>query len=1370
MSNIKRSFLFIFALIIAGFSTEWINVHPNGSSIYDKPIITSAKSGDLISIDISSMGIIKDQVELNNTTYTDLSLPGFRNYAGEEGAPAVPSRVFTFEIPENATVSVASVQKKTTQIDGVYIPPIQPPFADGPVVYEDPAFTQNSEIYESNRYFPEDNVIDYSIVKMRDYNLLYVTVAPVQFNPVDSTALFTYELHVDIEINAVAQVSFRSLSPSSEGNGLSRSRAFERMSATEELVSPSFMKSASPQISQLYAPEKYMVIINDALSEEPLFQEFVEWKSRKGYDVRVVLTSEINPNGAPTHDESLGFMRSLSDAEYPSYLLIVGSEDQATGVKPSIHDAYDTRYIHENASDYQLACRESGDFIPDLFYGRLPAESKTDLKNILTKILKMDRDPVGMTHYNRTLIAGELQDDGVDGQIDRLFTETALAVKTFFDSKSENSVITSMTAKEGVNVLPSFKWSKTSILWNRGKEIGSNVSDLILPPITAQSTVLSTMTSGKGAALIQHRDHGEVSGWSLPDIKMNDIANADIEQFPFIFSINCLTGGYNSHAESFVEACLFDVDNDDFISPRGAYGVFAATDISYSWWNDWLTHGMYMGYDKTYRTTVNNYADNELPAPGTAQYNSAEFGLAEGSATKLGAMLHFGKMYMLANMGIVKNSLIEFRIFHLFGDPEMDLVFDEPQILDITLPQSINPSLGESFTIATGKENLQVAFYHKESDYKAVAYTNSAGEITALLPNSITSGEILVTVSGYGVAAYESSIIVSTTPTFPAWESSVEYNSPTDTVSHKGHFYSPNYRTKGAEPDLNSNGLGLNIWKDHGALLVGGNENVSISASAGIGGTITPVGDTSVSYGSLVDYNFAALEGYDIKDVVVNGVSIGVVQSHSLIASENSTIAVTFEVESEQLYKLSVVDGKGSGEYKYGEVVTIWHERAGKPDSTFRHWDDEYLIDDINQNPTTIIMPRHDYEISAQFAGLRKVTASSGANGSISPSGDSLITTYESILYKITPDEGYELSLLFNNDYALTRFSGSEYLLESLFGDVTLHATFQKIGALQKLTATAGSGGTITPLGDTLVKAGTSISYKIIPDEGFDIKDVYIDGILVEAKVYQSLQAGKHSTIDVSFKQIPTTEVTFDRTSLEQSYDLSRSVITGAGQYPVGSEQVISIDAELADNYYFDHWELVSGQGDIQTPTSPTTTVTVGENMVIKPVVKKLFSIVVESGANGKVSDEGKNMLVEGAFVTYTVLPDPGYEVDKVTLDGNDIGSKLEIEFRMVNTNHTLMVTFKKSAAVLYPEWNSSQAYARDEIVSYEGQNWQAKWWNRGNKPDVSGPWKLFYPAWDASQAYVRDEIVSYNGKNWQAQWNNLGKEPGVKPAWLKLN
>ena len=78
-----------------------------------------------------------------------------------------------------------------------------------------------------------------------------------------------------------------------------------------------------------------------------------------------------------------------------------------------------------------------------------------------------------------------------------------------------------------------------------------------------------------------------------------------------------------------------------------------------------------------------------------------------------------------------------------------------------------------------------------------------------------------------------------------------------------------------------------------------------------------------------------------------------------------------------------------------------------------------------------------------------------------------------------------------------------------------------------------------------------------------------------------------------------------------------------------------------------------------------------------------LATLVATSGPNGRISPSGSRYMVKGTSVTYAIVPDSGYCVDQVTVDGVAVGAVSSYTFAGVGAGaHTIHVTFKLVAPV----------------------------------------------------------------------------------------
>ena len=118
------------------------------------------------------------------------------------------------------------------------------------------------------------------------------------------------------------------------------------------------------------------------------------------------------------------------------------------------------------------------------------------------------------------------------------------------------------------------------------------------------------------------------------------------------------------------------------------------------------------------------------------------------------------------------------------------------------------------------------------------------------------------------------------------------------------------------------------------------------------------------------------------------------------------------------------------------------------------------------------------------------IKASAGEGGTIDPSGTIEVERYTNQTFTIKPDPGYEILDVIVDEESQGPLSS--YTFYFVLRKHTIHATF--IRRTYTIKADAGVGGTITPQGEVVVDRGTSQSFSIEADPGFQILDVVVDG------------------------------------------------------------------------------------------------------------------------------------------------------------------------------------------------------------------------------------------------------------------------------------
>jgi YD repeat-containing protein len=137
-----------------------------------------------------------------------------------------------------------------------------------------------------------------------------------------------------------------------------------------------------------------------------------------------------------------------------------------------------------------------------------------------------------------------------------------------------------------------------------------------------------------------------------------------------------------------------------------------------------------------------------------------------------------------------------------------------------------------------------------------------------------------------------------------------------------------------------------------------------------------------------------------------------------------------------------------------------------------------------------------DMELSTGAAHVYHINASSGVDGSISPSGTLALAQGDNVTFTITPNQNYQIADVLVDDQSVG--IQSAYTFINVTADHTIEAKFAQDA--YTISIFAGSGGAISPsgIGNTVsVPYKSSQNFTITPDPGYHIADVRMDGSTV---------------------------------------------------------------------------------------------------------------------------------------------------------------------------------------------------------------------------------------------------------------------------------
>ncbi|MCX8481690.1 MAG: hypothetical protein ORN58_07210 [Sediminibacterium sp.] len=299
-------------------------------------------------------------------------------------------------------------------------------------------------------------------------------------------------------------------------------------------------------------------------------------------------------------------------------------------------------------------------------------------------------------------------------------------------------------------------------------------------------------------------------------------------------------------------------------------------------------------------------------------------------------------------------------------------------------------------------------------------------------------------------------------------------------------------------------------------------KGVKINTGVNIVGTISATKVVLVNSNYRVTYN-PIINNIAVDSIFVNDMYDSAITKDSINGytftniNSNNSIKIVYKIPTYTINANAGNNGTisqlGISTIKYGETPTylITPNVGYEIDNIFVNSIKinnvySYTFDSIKSNQTILVTFKlQEFTISA----------STGFGGSISPQGTSNIYYGETPTYIITPNVGYEIDKIIINYIKINNVNN--YTFDSIKSDNRIFVFF-KVQTFT-ITATAGTGGSISPQGLATLSYGAKQTYQITPNVGYKIDSLIINGVKinnVNSYTFDSIKLNQ--TIRVTFK------------------------------------------------------------------------------------------------------------------------------------------------------------------------------------------------------------------------------------------------------------
>ncbi len=606
-------------------------------------------------------GINTQKINTDKGSFIRLDVDGYTP-SEQIGEPLLPVSRNLIEVPLKATYKI-KVKSYKVQIynlndlgyNGKLIP-TQPPVSKSDQTKK--PLIINSKSYAKKGYLSHPIVTIDDIGIMRGVRMARLNISPVQYNPSTNTI----KVYSDIETEIVF-----------ENADITATNAEK-----EKYYSPIFntfqsklLNNKTPlqtRSAEMRYPVKYVIV------SAPMFKQtlkpFVQWQTKRGFKVVEAYTDNAAVGTTTTNIKS--YLQSLylgatENDPAPSYILFVGDIAQVpsfagtTGSHPT--DLYYAEY--------------TGDFLPEVFYGRFSASTTTDLASQIEKTLQYERcEMPDKSFLNETvLIAGSDPNYGP------------------------------LNGNGQINYMASTYYNTTS----------GFVPHIYLYPTnsSASSQIIQNVSTGVGFA--NYTAHGSSSGWADPSFQISDVASLqNLNKYPLMIGNCCLTNKFDDPV-CFGEALLRAYH-------KGAIGYIGGSNSTY--------------WDEDYYWACGVKAVSANPV-----YNAVNLGAIDRIMhTHNEAFSQWyvtqGQMVQAGNLAVTIGSPNSFHyyweIYHLMGDPSLMPYFKIP--LALTASYSPLLPLGSTLFNVTTEPYAYVGISRDSTLYGAALADSSGNAIINLAP------------------------------------------------------------------------------------------------------------------------------------------------------------------------------------------------------------------------------------------------------------------------------------------------------------------------------------------------------------------------------------------------------------------------------------------------------------------------------------------------------------------------------------------------------------------------------------------------------------------------------------------------------------
>ncbi len=651
-------------------------------------------SSIIINYSTNEISISRDK----NDLYHKIAAKGGLAAPAREGYPNLPGNSRFIAIPDGAQATYKIINFRSERFQDIDVEPAPKPKSendDRPMQY-----IKNEIIYNTNTMYPSSPVNLSNITKIRGVSCVALGITPFQYNPVTKELIVYKDIELEINISGSSR---------NYGEKRLRNRWWDAILDDILLNNSDIPKFTYNRFQTKADGCDYLIIIPDNEGFIRQANRIKTFRQKQGIITKIATITEIGGNSVSAIENYINNAYNNWDPAPAACLLMADYGTSGNTIISSRHTTGNDEYITDNVfADVDV---DEG-VIPDIVFSRMPGRNEAEIKIMVDKFIKNETTPpTSIDFYTKPVIA-------LGWELTVWFQFTSETIYGYFkNNKGINpqriySLYTNSYSEEywqyGKNGVSSVTTDWLNHFGNSGLGYIPDTPAHLLGMFNGSGQKINTAINS-GAFLIQHRDHGNIDGWSTPLYKneiLSELRNTDLTYF---FSLNCLTGRFNNTGyDCFAETLMKQTYNNEGV---GALGVIAATKTSYSIYNDLLCWGL---YDAIFPEFLPEYgsagklSDKVLPCFANLQ---AKIYLKQTSLWEYGN-------------GVSQRATNEY--FHHFGDAFTNMYTEAPKNLTVSINNIVSGKDICSFTADEGA-TIALTVENEKGDFDIIGTAIATG-------------------------------------------------------------------------------------------------------------------------------------------------------------------------------------------------------------------------------------------------------------------------------------------------------------------------------------------------------------------------------------------------------------------------------------------------------------------------------------------------------------------------------------------------------------------------------------------------------------------------------------------------------------------